>query len=204
MMWMTGCTPCEANFHRFVELLGYPFRGGHRLHHPNRSDKDFLVNLYSEEGVVGTTTGLLPLYDRLLRLFWDNISPSGGNRDAICGTLVDLLVLAGEYAEDEEEKDYTIDVMDYIFHEIFDAMVNRTTMPYAPYIQLLIDSAAVTKDLSQYPRVDHKVKKTYVKRKLAAPTAGSFIRDALSSGTAHGRSASSPFIQKDVKKLNWF
>ncbi|KAK1697545.1 hypothetical protein QYE76_014242 [Lolium multiflorum] len=61
MMWMTGSTPCEANFHRFAELHGNPFRVGHRLHGPNRPDKDLLYDLYTEHGEVGTTTGLLPL-----------------------------------------------------------------------------------------------------------------------------------------------
>jgi hypothetical protein len=41
---------------------------------------------------------------------------------------VDLVALAGECAEDEENTYYTVDVMDYIFHEIFDVMVNRTSM----------------------------------------------------------------------------
>jgi hypothetical protein len=139
MMWMTGTTPCEANFHRFAKLLGYPFRAGIRLHGPTPPDKDSLSDLYFAHGKVGTITYLLPLYDQLLRFFRDNIAPSGWNRDAIRATLVSLLALAGECAEDEEEKDYTVDVMDYIFHEIHDAIVSRTTIPYAPYIQLLID-----------------------------------------------------------------
>jgi hypothetical protein len=151
MMWMTGTTPYQANFHRFAELLGYPFRVGHRLHGPNRSDKDSLYELYSEHGVVVTITGLLPLYDQLIRFFQDNIAPSGGNSDAIRGALVSLLALARECAKDDENKDYIVDVMDYIFHEIHDAMVSRTTMPHAPYIQLLIDNTVVTKDLSEYP-----------------------------------------------------
>jgi hypothetical protein len=75
MMWMTSSTPCEANFHRFVELLRYPFRDGHHLHGPNRPEKDLL---YTKKGEVGTITGLLPLYDQLLRFFWDNIAPMEG------------------------------------------------------------------------------------------------------------------------------
>jgi hypothetical protein len=207
MMWMTGTTPCEANFHRLAELLRYPFHVGHRLHGPNRPDKDLLYDLYSENGEVGTITCLLQLYDQLLRFFQDNIAPSGGNRDAICGALVRLLALAGECDEDGENKDYTLDVMDYIFHEIHDEMVSRTTMPYAPYIQLLIDNTVVTEDLSEYPRVDHKVKNTYVKRKTAAPPAPhveSFMGYAHASGTALGRTTASPLSQKEVKKLNWF
>jgi hypothetical protein len=97
--------------------------------------------------------------------------------------------------------------MDYIFHEIHDAMVSRTTMPYAPYIQMLIDNTVVSEDLSGYPREEHKVKKTYQKRKSDAPPAplvGSFMGDARASGTAPARSAAAPLLQKEVKKLNWF
>ena len=205
MQWMSGTSPCQASFHRFAELLGYPFEGGHRLHGPQRTDKDVLYDLYTENGVVGTITGLLPIYDQLLRFFRATIAPSGGNNDALRGTLVDLLRLSCECAQDSDEtKDFTVDVMDYIFHEIFDAMVSRTSMPYAPYIQLLINDTAVAEDLSQFPFVEHKFKKAYIKRKKAAPVAGAFMGDARSSAQAPGRSVATPLIQREVKKLNWF
>jgi hypothetical protein len=97
--------------------------------------------------------------------------------------------------------------MDYIFHEIHDAMVSRTSMPYAPYIQLLINSTAVAEDLSQFPFDGHKFKKAYVKRHPAsrdAPVSGSFMGDARSSAFAPGHPIATPLIQKQVKKLNWF
>jgi hypothetical protein len=103
MKWMTGSSPCEVTFNLFVQLLGYPFSGGHHLHHPYRSDKDKLYDLYSESEVVGTITGLLPIYDQLLRIFHATISPSGGNNDVIRGALVDLLDLSFECAQDDEE-----------------------------------------------------------------------------------------------------
>jgi hypothetical protein len=53
--------------------------------------------------VVGTITGLLPIYDQLLRIFHATISPSGGNNDVIRGALVDLLDLSFECAQDDEE-----------------------------------------------------------------------------------------------------
>jgi hypothetical protein len=90
--------------------------------------------------------------------------------------------------------------MDYIFREIFDAMVSRTSMPYAPYIQLLINSTVVAKDMSQFPFVDHKFKKAYTKRKTTAPITGSFMGYARSSAQAPGRS----IAHREVKKLNWF
>jgi hypothetical protein len=96
--------------------------------------------------------------------------------------------------------------MDYIIHEIHDTMVSRTTMPYAPYIQLLINNTAVAEDLSQFPLEEHKFKKAYVKKKIAAPAApsGSFMGDARSSGFAPGHPVATPLIQKQVKKLSWF
>ncbi|KAK1616634.1 hypothetical protein QYE76_022151 [Lolium multiflorum] len=165
MQWMSGSSPCQASFHRFAEILGYPFEDGHRLHGPQKTDKDVLFDLYDQSGAVGTTSGLLPIYGQLLRFFRATIAPSGGNNDALRGTLVDLMHHAFECAQDgDEESDFTIDVMDYIFHDIHDAMVSRTTMPYATYIQLLINNTAVAEDVSQFPTESHTFKKAYKKK----------------------------------------
>jgi hypothetical protein len=111
MQWMSGSSPCEASFHKFAELLGYPFEGGRRLHGPQSTDKEVLYDLYTEEGAIGTITGLLPIYDQLLRFFRATVSPSGGNNDAIRGPLVDLLRLSCECAQDgDETRDFTVDV----------------------------------------------------------------------------------------------
>ncbi|KAK1632340.1 hypothetical protein QYE76_006655 [Lolium multiflorum] len=196
MQWMSDTSPCEASFHRFAEILGYPFEGGHHLHGPQKIDKDVLYDLYDWTGAVGTITELLPIYGQLLRFFRATIGPSGGNNDALRGA-----------QDGDETSDFTLDVMDYIIHEINDAMVSRTTMPYAPYIQLLINSTAVAEDMSQFPFEEHKFKKAYVKKKTAAPTtpaSGSFMGDARSSGFAPDRPIATPLIQKQVKKLNWF
>ncbi|KAK1626000.1 hypothetical protein QYE76_000315 [Lolium multiflorum] len=55
----------------------------------------------------------------------------------------------------------------------------------------------LAEDLSQYARMEHRPKKTYVKMKQAALAAGSFLGDARASGTTHRRQTSSPFIQKE-------
>jgi hypothetical protein len=68
---------------------------GHRVHlHGVQPDKNHLAPLYSSEGKIGTINGLLPLYNILLRMFRENISPSGGNRDAIRAALVELMYLS--------------------------------------------------------------------------------------------------------------
>jgi hypothetical protein len=121
---------------------------------------------------------------------------------------VDLLHLGFQCARDgDEELDFFLDIMDFIFNEIHDAMVSKTTMPYAPYIQLLINNTAnLTEHLGRFPTESHTIKKAYKKKHVprAAPASGSFMDDARSSGYAPGRHMSTPVIQRNVKKLSWF
>ncbi|KAK1665685.1 hypothetical protein QYE76_053844 [Lolium multiflorum] len=135
--------------------------------------KNAMFDLYTSAGKVGTTKGLLPIYGQLLRFFRSTIAPSGGNNDAIRGSLVDLMCLSLRCARDEnEEHNYTIDIMDYIFHEIHDTMVSRTTITYAPYIQLLINNTAGVsgEDLSGYPLMKHSIKKAYKLKLVSTST----------------------------------
>jgi hypothetical protein len=77
-------------------------------------------------------------------------------------------------------------MMDFIFYEIKDAIIQRNTLPYAPYIMLLIKHSLGDYDLSD-DCVDHLVKKMYVKKKktLAPSTAypNTFMADARSSAS---------------------
>ncbi|KAK1605225.1 hypothetical protein QYE76_028898 [Lolium multiflorum] len=208
MEWMTGSTHCSASLRRFAGILGVPAEGGRRLHGPQKPDKDVLFDLYTSAGKIGSTKGLLPIYSQLLRFFRATISPSGGNNDALRGALVSLMHLSYRCARDtNEDVDYTIDVMDYIFNEIHDAMVSRNTIPYAPYIQLLINnSVTMDEDLSGYALVKHSVKKAYKLKPVssAAPAPDSFMGDARSSGFAPARRPDLPAMKKQVKRLSWF
>ncbi|KAK1696090.1 hypothetical protein QYE76_012787 [Lolium multiflorum] len=182
--------------------------GGRCLHGPQKPDKDVLFDLYTSAGKVGSTKGLLPIYSQLLRFFRATISPSGGNNDALRGALVSLMHLSFRCARDTNgDCDYTIDVMDFIFNEIHDAMVSRITIPYAPYIQLLINnSVAIDEDLSGYPLMKHSVKKAYKLKPVssAAPAPDSFMGDARSSGFAPARRPDLPAMKKQVNRLSWF
>jgi hypothetical protein len=97
--------------------------------------------------------------------------------------------------------------MDFIFNEMHAARLGRVTLPYAPYIMLLIKHVVQDPDL---PRdVDHEVKKPYVKRKgarAAAPTAcpDTFMRDAHSNASSHSQSAATRAASREFKQLNWF
>jgi hypothetical protein len=129
MKWMSGEHECTADFSVFASLLGYDYDGetpvGHRVHNlGTKPDKDKLYDLYDSTGIVGFINGLHPLYDQLVRIFRENIAPSGGNNDAIRTSLVDLLFLAHQCATSTDpDEDFTLDVMDFIFYEIKDAIV---------------------------------------------------------------------------------
>ena len=136
--WMIGSTKCEANLYVFAEVLGYPFNGSTPIgtvftfrEGPIRTS--WLLCMVWPGGIIGTTTGLLPLYDQLVRIFRENIALSGGNNDDIRSSLVNLLCLAQDCASCEDpDMDFTLDVMDFIFNEIYDAMVGKTTFSICP------------------------------------------------------------------------
>jgi hypothetical protein len=213
MKWMTGEHECTSDFSTFASLLGYAYNGdtpvGRRIHNPGtKPDKDKLYDLYDSTGVVGFINGLHPLYDQLVRIFRENIAPSGGNNDAIRTSLVDLLAFAHECATSTDPaEDFTLDVMDFIFYEIKDAIIQRNTVPYAPYIMLLIKNALGDYDIHD-DCVEHQVKKMYVKRKQSsAPSAAypsTFMADARSSASTRDKRAAASTMSREVRKLSWF
>jgi hypothetical protein len=97
--------------------------------------------------------------------------------------------------------------MDFIFHEIKDAIIQRNTLPYAPYIMLLIKHSLGEYDLSD-DCVDHQVKKIYVKKKKThAPSTAyprTFMADARSSAPTRAPRATATAMSREVKKLSWF
>jgi hypothetical protein len=97
--------------------------------------------------------------------------------------------------------------MDFIFNEMFDAMVSKGSLPYAPFIMRLIKDTFKEHDFSKQC-VSHKVKRFYVKQSKPAPAPvapaapDSFMRDARSSAP-DGKFVSKD-VPKRVKELSWF
>lgn len=213
MKWMSGTTYCEADFHRFANVLGYEFDGasnpsGNRIISAVASNKDVVLSpLYDEGGIVGQNTGFLPIYQQLVTIFRDTICPSGGNNDAIRGNLVELLAFAHEVEENDDPNiDVKLDVMDFIFHEMYDAMIKKKSMPYAPYIMALIKDVLSGQDFSAVCDAKHNPKKLYNKKpkKTAAQPAAP---DAFMSDARRGprtRNPPTPSITTEVKKLTWY
>ena len=207
LKWMSGTTFCKSTFKKFGTILGYGFRGhpplGHRMHSIEAPNKNTcMTNMYGPSGQIGKIEGLLPIYDQLVRIFRSNIALSGGNNDAMTSSLINLLCLAQECIDNEDpDRDFKVDVMDYIYHGMNNAMIGGFTIPYAPYIMLLIKKTLKNQDFSRMAMESHNFKKIYDKKVKAMPRA-SFMRDARSSA-AH-QQAVVPSFTPHIKKLNWF
>jgi hypothetical protein len=98
--------------------------------------------------------------------------------------------------------------MDFIYYEIKDAIIQRNTMSYAPYIMLLIKHALGEYDLSD-DCVDHQVKKMYVKKKKKTPAPSiaypsTFMADARTSASTREQRAAATDMSREVKKPSWF
>ena len=90
----------------------------------------------------------------LSSFFAPPLHQSGGNNENIVAPLANLLCLAQEISGRNEEEDvqanFQVDVMDYIFNELQDSIVSRLTIPYAPFIMLLIKDTLRGHDFSNY------------------------------------------------------
>ena len=208
MQWLTGEEQCEANFYDFSEVLGYDFDGntpvGSRVHGLDHPDKTVLDDMFDFGQPTNLTAGLLPLYSQLVNMFRMNIAPSGGNNDAIRASLINLLYFSYEVANDPNPGQHNrLDVMDYIYREMFDAMVSKHSIPYAPYIWMLIKRTAKTLQFRQRDLVEHRVKKPYVSKAKPTPPV---VQDSF-MGDARGRTSAKihkPTLKKEVKQLSWF
>jgi hypothetical protein len=95
-------------------------------------------------------------------MFRENISPSGGNRDAIRAALVELMFLSHRcFVITDPNENFKLDVMNYIFNEMHDAMLSKRTPPYDPYIMLLIHEKVKDMDFSK-GNSEHKLKRMNV------------------------------------------
>ena len=60
---------------------------------------------------------------------------------------------------------YNLDVMDFIYNEMFVAMVTGNSIPYAPYIMMLIKHTLPTWDFPEEDCTSHDMKYPYAKRR---------------------------------------
>jgi hypothetical protein len=132
MTWMTGDMRCQSDFHQFASLLGYEFRGantalGRRMHIEGQEyNKKQLLPLYLNPKHVGKAKGLSTLGNTLLRLFRETVAPKAGNLDDLRSGVINLLGYAHKiYIRGEDKDAEPIDVMDFVFNEIWLCLIHK-------------------------------------------------------------------------------
>jgi hypothetical protein len=145
--WMTHETLLEANLASFSAALGYPRspvadENGWRSHDSSFAlTKDVLDPLYIKGwGIPGKSADLLPTWDIMLRVYRETIGPKGGNLDEIHTYEVDLLTNSHANQGTCER----LDVVDYIYNEMWSCVMEKKLPIFAPYIMKLIEDSWIS------------------------------------------------------------
>ncbi|KAK1607255.1 hypothetical protein QYE76_030928 [Lolium multiflorum] len=144
--WMSSDKLLESNLAKFGSALGYPRlpgvdANGWRCHDSSFSQpREVLEPLYIKGwGIPGKSADLLPTWDIMLRVYRETIGPKGGNLDELHLYEVDLM--ANSFAKrGTGEK---LDVMDYIYNEMWTCVMEKKLPAFAPYIMKLIEDTWV-------------------------------------------------------------
>jgi hypothetical protein len=143
--------------------------------------------------------------------------------DAIQGGLVNLMVYAHHvFCQGLDASPEPLDVMDYIYKDMYECIVNKKTSVYAPYIMKLIIAQQTNNPFLKVNLVQHKI----VKLQRKNPTGHSTVSFAPIRGeeeeieeveagvsTRNGprmKHASNAFlgskeeVAQEYKRLNWF
>ncbi|KAK1647072.1 hypothetical protein QYE76_064877 [Lolium multiflorum] len=166
--WMTHERLLESNLAKFGSALGYPrYPGidanGWRCHDSSFAQtREVLEYLYIKGwGIPGKSADLLPTWDIMLRVYRETIGPKGGNLDELHLYEVDLM--ANSFAKKGTGE--RLDVMDYIYHEMWSCVMEKKLPSFAPYIMKLIEDTWVdTFNHRQYQQ-HAEAKKSRVRQK---------------------------------------
>ncbi|KAK1680513.1 hypothetical protein QYE76_041361 [Lolium multiflorum] len=140
--WMSHDKLLESNLAKFGSALGYPRlpgvdENGWRCHDSSFSQpREVLEPLYIKGwGIPGKSADLLPTWDIMLRVYRETIGPKGGNLDELHLYEVDLM--ANSFAKKGTGE--KLDVMDYIYNEMWSCVMEKKLPSFAPYIMKLIE-----------------------------------------------------------------
>ena len=208
MIWMTREKKFKSTWEEFAELLGYPIQeeeeaNGWKVHiQPNASKPDVLAPLYIPGwGKVGNIAHLTPTMDIMNRVYLNTIAPKSGNYDQIHAWSIDLMMLTHQNMNTHTK----LDVINVMRCAMWMAIVERSSAPYAPYVQMLINRKWFEATGTHYDQLFeddltiHKPKSLMVKHheaprsmeaRLAAEEAeAAVIREARLAGTKPPRRA---------------
>ncbi|KAK1651998.1 hypothetical protein QYE76_069803 [Lolium multiflorum] len=133
--WMSHERLLESNLAKFGSALGYPRlpgvdENGWRCHDSSFSQpREVLEPLYIKGwGIPGKSVDLLPTWDIMLRVYRETIGPKGGNLDELHLYEVDLM--ANSFAKKGTGE--KLDVMDYIYNEMWSCVMEKKLPLFAP------------------------------------------------------------------------
>ena len=180
IVWMTKDQKFEVLWEEVAAMFEYEefgpfepddFEETHfRVHFPGVEAKDVseLLPLYDPDSAVkwkvGKSKGLFPTWDIMHRIYRETINPKVGNIDEIHAYLKNLLLLT----KDMQGKGKQLDVMDYIWNELWHVISKRKNIAFAPLIMRIIvwkwlenNSIEDLGDTEQW--IPHKSKKLLIK-----------------------------------------
>jgi hypothetical protein len=142
--WLTNGQLLEATWADFGVSLGYPIldtyvdedANGWRCHDLDFADhKDNMAPLYIRgHGVPGKTSHLTLVYHILLCIYWENIAAKVGNFDEVHGFIVNLMVNSHKM----KSTGVHLDVMDFLYNELYFGVIEKRSCPCAPFVMKLI------------------------------------------------------------------
>jgi len=146
---------------QFAHILGVPFNpnahSGLKMHvHGQAYDKKRLAPIYSQNGVVGQTTNIKLIYSILLPMFRHTLTPKAGNKDKMRGAEINLMAHAHSvYTHGPDHPGGAIDVMDFIYQDMYKFITDKKCPLVAPYVMKLIVAQAPATPLLYTDLVPH-------------------------------------------------
>ena len=150
LVWMTKEKKFEVKWSEVAAMFEYEefgpfepddFEDSHfRVHYPGVEPKEVeqLLPLYdpnnAEKWKVGQSKGLFPMWDIMHHIYRETINPKVGNFDEIHGYLKNLMLLTKEMKGQGKK----LDVMDYIWNEMWFMISRRKNIAFAPLIMRII------------------------------------------------------------------
>jgi hypothetical protein len=142
--WLTNGRLLEATWGEFGDALGYPIldtsidedANGWRCHDSDFDDhKDTMAPLYIRgRGVPRKSANLAPVYHILLRIYWENLAAKIENFHEVHGFIVNLLVNSHKM----KGTGVPLDVVDFLYNELYFGVVEKCSCPFAPFVMKLI------------------------------------------------------------------
>ena len=189
--WMTKDRKLTALWSDIGSMLGYEDFGPHWtdalddkyfwVHvNPRPLPKDDLAPLYSwKRYTVGNSEGLYPPYEIMHRIYRETINPKVGNLDQIHSYLVTLMVMTHQW----RSKGKKLDVMDYLWNEIWNVTIYKKNACFGPLIMKII----LWKWAKEHPAVGLSDPKTWIIHKPKQLRVKDHSEKVKGSKTARGK-----------------